>query len=417
MSSERNPTNPYPDRYRPGRGRNRGNRANPPTSDTRPDFEDFDDAGSKTMSGLFSNAAAVATSAANAANLTIGDLSKDIPLSSPPEDSVSDIAFSPQSEHLAVGSWDNKVRIYEINNQGASQGKAMFEHQGGVLSVHWSKDGTKVVGSGVDKAARLMDLGSGNMTVQQVAAHDAPIRAVRFFEVANVNAPMLVTGSWDKTVKYWDLRTANPVATTTVQDRVYSLDVRNQLLVIGTADRYINIINLNNIQKIYKTQQSPLKWQTRVVTCFNDGMGYVIGSVEGRCAIQYVEDKDHALNFSFKCHRDQPPVTSRDPINVYAVNAISFHPVHGTFSTAGSDGTFHFWDKDAKHRLKGYPPAGGSISATDFNRTGDIFAYAVSYDWSKGYAGNTPNYPNKIMLHPVVPDECKPRPPAVRRRG
>lgn len=101
--------------------------------------------------------------------------------------------------------------------------------------------------------------------------------------------------------------------------------------------------------------------------------------------------------------------------NVYSVNAISFHPVHGTFSTAGSDGTFHFWDGVAKHRLKGYPTVGGTISATAFNNTGAIFAYAVSYDWSKGYNTNTPSYPNKIMMHPVTPEECKPR-PSVKKR-
>jgi mRNA export factor len=101
--------------------------------------------------------------------------------------------------------------------------------------------------------------------------------------------------------------------------------------------------------------------------------------------------------------------------NVYAVNAISFHPVYGTFSTAGSDGTFHFWDKDAKHRLKGYPTTGGSITTTGFNHNGSIFAYAVSYDWSKGYTGNTPQYQNKVMMHAVVSDECKPR-PSVKKR-
>jgi mRNA export factor len=37
---------------------------------------------------------------------------------------------------------------------------------------------------------------------------------------------------------------------------------------------------------------------------------------------------------------------------VYAVNDINWHPVHGTFSTCGSDGTVHFWDKDARTRLK-----------------------------------------------------------------
>lgn len=117
-------------------------------------------------------------------------------------------------------------------------------------------------------------------------------------------------------------------------------------------------------------------------------------------------------NFSFKCHRDP---AQNNVTQVYSVNAISFHPVHGTFSTAGSDGTFHFWDGVAKHRLKGYPTTGGAISATAFNRNGNIFAYAVSYDWSKGYSANTPQYPNKVMMHPVNGDECKPR-PSVKKR-
>jgi len=103
---------------------------------------------------------------------------------------------------------------------------------------------------------------------------------------------MVVTGSWDKTIKYWDLRSPNPVAAVTCQERVYCMDVRDNLLVVGTADRYINVINLKDPTKFYKTIQSPLKWQTRVVSCFTDSAGFAIGSIEGRCAIQYVEEKD-----------------------------------------------------------------------------------------------------------------------------
>ena len=120
-------------------------------------------------------------------------------------------------------------------------------------------------------------------------------------------------------------------------------------------------------------------------------------------------------NFSFKCHRQTPP-NARDQSNVFSVNAISFHPEHGTFSTAGSDGTFHFWDKDAKHRLKGYPEVGGPIVSTCFNRNGSIFGYAVSYDWSQGYSQNTPQKVTKVMLHSVAPDECKPRPKTGTKR-
>lgn len=57
-------------------------------------------------------------------------------------------------------------------------------------------------------------------------------------------------------------------------------------------------------------------------------------------------------NFSFKCHRRDQSPTQKDQSLVYAVNDITFHPVHGTFSTCGSDGTINFWDKDARTRLK-----------------------------------------------------------------
>ncbi len=33
---------------------------------------------------------------------------------------------------------------------------------------------------------------------------------------------------------------------------------------------------------------SPLKWQTRVISCFPNSTGFAMGSVEGRVAIQYV---------------------------------------------------------------------------------------------------------------------------------
>lgn len=87
------------------------------------------------MSGLFGSSS---STAAQVAQNTTGDISKDVALTSPPEDSISDLSFSPQGEYLAVASWDKKVRIYEINEQGNSEGKALFEHEAPVLSCCWS---------------------------------------------------------------------------------------------------------------------------------------------------------------------------------------------------------------------------------------------------------------------------------------
>ena len=73
---------------------------------------------------------------------------------------------------------------------------------------------------------------------QVVAKHDAPITHAFFVKELN---NMLVTGSWDRTVKYWDLRQSNPVHSQQMPERVYAMDVRYPLLVVGTAARRIQV--------------------------------------------------------------------------------------------------------------------------------------------------------------------------------
>ena len=89
---------------------------------------------------------------------------------------------------------------------------------------------------------------------------------------------------------------------------------------------------------------------------------------------------------------------------------MAFHPTNGTFATAGGDGTFHFWDQKSKSRLKQFKSAGGPITAVNFNQPGDLFAYAVGYDWAKGasaYSEQRSN--NHIYIHPGADGECKPK--------
>jgi mRNA export factor len=55
-------------------------------------------------------------------------------------------------------------------------------------------------------------------------------------------------------------------------------------------------------------------------------------------------------------------------------------------ATCGSDGTFAFWDKDSKSRVKAFEriPVRGPITCGKFSADGSMFAYAQSYDWHKG---------------------------------
>lgn len=119
---------------------------------------------------------------------------QDVELPEGPSDSISGLCFSPVADFLAVSSWDGDVRLY----QAAPSLSALrrYSHGAPVLDVCWSSDGKSVVSAGIDKAARLHDVESNAM--RQIAAHDEAIRCVRY---SDMHGGMVITGSWDKTVK------------------------------------------------------------------------------------------------------------------------------------------------------------------------------------------------------------------------
>jgi len=189
----------------------------------------------------------------------------------------------------------------------------------------------------------------------------------------------------------------------------------NNWLVVGTAERHLLIYNLSNPQQEYRKDVSPLKFQTRSIGLFNDGLGYAVGSIEGRVGIQYFKEilgiTPERKNFAFKCHRTDdknPP-----PQSVFSVNSICFNS-QGTFATAGSDGAYNFWDKDSKTRLKNYKAACCPISASAFSADSSVYAYAVSYDWSKGVEHyNTPTTNrNMVLLHATSDSDIRKKPRA-----
>uniref|UniRef100_H3BE64 Rae1 protein homolog n=1 Tax=Latimeria chalumnae TaxID=7897 RepID=H3BE64_LATCH len=364
---------------------------------------------------------------------------KDIEVTSPPDDSISSLAFSPPTlpgNFLIAGSWANDVRCWEVQDNGQTIPKAQQMHAGPVLDVCWSDDGSKVFTASCDKTAKMWDLNS-NQAIQIAQMlltygrkkkkstkitfvlcwfnHDAPIKTVHWIKAPNYSCVM--TGSWDKTLKFWDTRSATPMMTLQLPERCYCADVvgtqspQHQrfaqinalhlqfitvsnadsqvypMAVVASAERGLIVYQLENQPSEFRRIDSPLKHQHRCVAIFKDKqnkpIGFALGSIEGRVAIHYINPPNPAKdNFTFKCHRSNG-TNSSAPQDIYAVNGIAFHPVHGTLATVGSDGRFSFWDKDARTKLKTSEQLDQPISACCFNHNGNIFAYASSYDWSK----------------------------------
>ncbi|KPJ14340.1 mRNA export factor [Papilio machaon] len=336
---------------------------------------------------------------------------KDLEVTSPPDDTVSSLEFSPpsvQQTFLVAGSWDCRVRCWEVEISGKTVPKAAQSMDGPILDVAWHDDGSKVFMASTDKSVKCWDL-AANQCVQ-VAAHDAPVKTCHWIKAPNYNC--LMTTSWDKTIKFWDTRSAVPIMTMNLSERCYCADVEYPMAVVGTADRGICLYTLEGKPAEYKRVESPLKYQHRCIAVFRDKKtkqptGFALGSVEGRVAIQYVNPVNPKDNFTFKCHRAGGG-TSGSFQDIYAVNDIAFHPVHGTLATVGSDGSYSFWDKDARTKLKSSETLDQPLTKCAFNHSGQVFAYAVGYDWSKGHEHYNPAKKNFIFLRPCF-DDLKPR--------
>ena len=199
----------------------------------------------------------------------------DVEVPSAAEDGISCVAWSPTSNLLVAGSWDQQVRCWDVQMNGQAVPKAAQRHDAPVLCAAWGGDGARVFTGGGDKMAKVWDLATNQC--MQVAQHDAPIKSI--FWVQEMNC--IVTAGWDKTVRYWDGKSPTPKATLQLPERAYCMDVKYPLMVVGTADRKVIVVNLTQPTTIYNQVQSTLKYQYRCVACFPDQQGFCLGSIEG----------------------------------------------------------------------------------------------------------------------------------------
>jgi mRNA export factor len=56
-----------------------------------------------------------------------------------------------------------------------------------------------------------------------------------------------------------------------------------------------------------------------------------------------------------------------------------------------------------------FKKASQPIACSAFSPSGGLYAYALSYDWSRGSESHSPSVPNQIMLHRVQKDEITQR--------
>jgi len=117
---------------------------------------------------------------------------------------VQDVVISSDAQFALSGSWDNTLRLWEIN-KGVTT-KRFVGHEKEVLSVAFSADNRQIVSASRDKTIKLWNtLGECKHTFGERSgeAHNDWVSCVRFSP--NPSAPLVVSSGWDSLIKVWNL--------------------------------------------------------------------------------------------------------------------------------------------------------------------------------------------------------------------
>ncbi|KAG9259185.1 WD40-repeat-containing domain protein [Emericellopsis atlantica] len=333
-------------------------------------------------------------------------------LSPPPGDAISALAFAPNgSTKLLAASWDKKLYAYDVAKPDSSLIKT-YEHRAPVLDVCFGDNENEAYTAGMDWVVNKVNLETGEMT--EMSKHAAPARCVVYSPAHGV----LISASWDCSLNLHNVRdpSSTPIRIP-LPGKPHAVAASPSKVVVAMTGRIINIYDLQTIQNLFSSGQTELKlWQqresslrylTRAVACMPSDAGYATSSIEGRVAVEWFEDtaESQARKYAFKCHRQ--PAPDGDGDIVYPVNALEFHPVHGTFASGGGDSTVALWDAEAKRRLKQYQKFPDSIAAMVFSKDGKYLAIGVCPGFETGQEDYSGEGKTSILIRELGDNEAK----------
>ncbi|MHA2497670.1 MAG: WD40 repeat domain-containing protein, partial [Candidatus Hodarchaeales archaeon] len=118
--------------------------------------------------------------------------------------------FSPSGKLLASGGIDNKIHLWNVSSGEHLQTWSMYPH--GVIDLKWSPDGKTLavaggewmvdnkLGNQPDKLLRLLN-GTTGEVLRSFVGHTDAVMSITFSK----DGSKLLSGSWDKSIRLWNV--------------------------------------------------------------------------------------------------------------------------------------------------------------------------------------------------------------------
>ncbi|XP_006637931.1 autophagy-related protein 16-1 isoform X2 [Lepisosteus oculatus] len=188
---------------------------------------------------------------------------------------ITSIEFDSAGSYLLAASNDFASRIWTVDDQRLRH--TLTGHSGKVLSARFLLDNARIVSGSYDRTLKLWDLRS-KVCIKTVFAGSSCNDIV-------CTEQCVMSGHFDKKVRYWDIRAESIVRELELHGRVTSLDLnaeRTELLACSRDD-LIKIIDLrtNAVRQTFSVQGFKCGSDWTRVTFSPDGSYIAAGSADG----------------------------------------------------------------------------------------------------------------------------------------
>lgn len=178
-------------------------------------------------------------------------------------------------QYILTGSQDRNIRLFNPSTSRLIQTYSAHGYE--VLELSVSEDNSRFASVGGDKTVFLWDVATAQ-TLRRFTGHAARVNAVSF---GGEGDSVLVSGSYDGTVKVWDLkaRGERPIMTfSEAKDSVSSLQVLGSEIFTGSVDGRVRVYDLG-MGHVDCDVVAPGKGVTSVMPT-RAGDGYLVSSLD-----------------------------------------------------------------------------------------------------------------------------------------